>query len=191
MISLVLHTAIKKFNANFCTVKWGRPINYSNRNGWRWVKVARLSFSQIKIWVAPSLLVVRPSALVTSPHISTIWCFRPYKPYIFLKLMAPTIHWPTDHSPITHTDPPDPPNPPRTHLTWPFLHFKTFYAIQTKYFLKPYDTQYPLTHWPITYTDPPSPPYGLLRLAQFTMPSFFSVLLLDKTVTLASGFQVL
>ena len=70
--------------------------------------------------------------------------------------MTPTIHWPTDHSPITHTDPPDPPNPPRTHLTWPFLHFMTFYTIQTKYFLKPHDTQYPLTHWPLTH-DPHRP----------------------------------
>ena len=60
-------------------------------------------------------------------------------------------HRTTVHSPINHTDPPDPLNPPRTHLTWPFLHFKTFYAIQTKYFLKPYDTQYPLTHWPLTH----------------------------------------
>ena len=46
-------------------------------------------------------LFVRPAS-VTSPLISTIWCFRPYKPYIFWKLMTPTIHWPTDHSPITH-----------------------------------------------------------------------------------------
>ena len=114
-------------------------------------EIARLSFSQIKSWVALSFLVVCPSGSVTSPLFSTIWCFRPYKPYIFWKLMTPTIHWPTDHSPITHTDPQDPPNPPRTHLTWPFLHFKTFYAIQTKYFLKPYDTQYPLTHWPLTH----------------------------------------
>ena len=111
--------------------------------------IARLSFSQIKSWVALYSLVGWLSGSVTSSLISTIWCFRPYKPHIFWKLMTPTIHWPTDHSPITHTDPQDPPNPPRTHLTWPFLHFKTFYAIQTKYF--PYDTQYPLTHWPLTH----------------------------------------
>ena len=113
-------------------------------------QIARLSFSQIKSWVALSFLVVR-RASVRIGNISTIWCFRPYKPYIFWKLMTPTIHWPTDHSPITHTDPPDPPNPPRTHLTWPFLHFKTFYAIQPKYFLKPHDTQYQLTHWTLAH----------------------------------------
>ena len=101
--------------------------------------------------IFPCCLFVCPSGSVTSPLFSTIWCFRPYKPYIFWKLMTPTIHWPTDHSPITHTDPPDPPNPPRTHLTWPFLHFKTFYAIQPKYFLKPHDTQYQLTHWTLTH----------------------------------------
>ena len=32
--------------------------------------------------------------------------------------MTPTIHWPTNHSPITFPDPPDPPNP---HPTWPFI----------------------------------------------------------------------
>ena len=99
----------------------------------------------------PCCVFVCPSKSVTSPLFSTLWCFRPYKPYISRKLMTPTIHWPTDHSPITHTDPQDPLNPPRTHLTWPFLHFKTFYAIQTKYLLKPHDTQYPLTHWPLTH----------------------------------------
>ena len=115
---------------------------------------------------------------MTSPFFSTIWRFRPYKPYIFWKLMTPTIYWPTDHSPITHTDPPDLPNPSRTHLTWPFLHFKTFYAIQPKYFLKPHDIQtgWSSIHWltehsPITFTDPPSPTYGLLSLAQFTLSS--------------------
>ena len=50
----------------------------------------------------------------------------------------------TDHSIITNTDPLDPLDPPKTHLTWPFLHFMTFFTIQTKYFLKPYDTQYPV-----------------------------------------------
>ena len=88
---------------------------------------------------------VRPAS-VTSPLISTLWCFRPYKPYIFWKLMTPTIHWPTDHSPITHTDPSDPPNPPRTQPIWPFLHFMTFCSIQTIYFLKPHGIHYPLPH---------------------------------------------
>ena len=46
---------------------------------------------------------------------------------IFWKLMTGTIHWPTDNSPITNTDPP---NPSRTHPTWPFLHAK-FYTLQT------------------------------------------------------------
>ena len=88
--------------------------------------------------------------------------------------MTPTIHWPTDHSPITHTDPPDPPNPPRTHLTWPFLHFKTFYAIQTKYFLKPHDTQYPLTHWPLTQAHHMAfwVSHSLLCLVHFSLLSF-------------------
>ena len=78
--------------------------------------------------------------------------------------MTPTIHWPTDHSPITHTDPSDPPNPPRTQLTWPFLHFMTLpvCSIQTLYFLKPHGIHYPLTHFidhfPITHTDPSDPP---------------------------------
>ena len=44
----------------------------------------------------------------------------------------------------------------------PFLHYKTFKAMQTKYFLKAYDTHYPLTHqaiiyhpsWPIRPTQP-------------------------------------
>ena len=35
--------------------------------------------------------------------ISTI-CFRPYKPYIFWKLMTPIIQWLSAHSTITHTD---------------------------------------------------------------------------------------
>ena len=48
--------------------------------------IAKLSGSQIRSWVALSLLVgcsvVRPSGSVTSPLISTIWCFTPYKPYM-------------------------------------------------------------------------------------------------------------
>ena len=101
---------------------------------------------------------VRPAS-VTSPLISTIWCFRPYKPNIFWKLMTPTIHWPIDHSPITHTDPP---NPPRTQPTWPFLHFMTFCSIQAIYFLKTHGIHYPLAHridhFPITHIDPSDPP---------------------------------
>ena len=38
-------------------------------------------------WVAlSSMFVVRPAS-VTPPLISTIWCFRPYKPYIFCEDM--------------------------------------------------------------------------------------------------------
>ena len=37
-------------------------------------------------WVALSS-VFRSSRIVTSPLISTIWCFRPYKPYIFCEDM--------------------------------------------------------------------------------------------------------
>ena len=49
--------------------------------------IARLSASQFKSWVAlSSLVVVRPSR---HGNISTIWCFRPYKPYIFWKLLVP------------------------------------------------------------------------------------------------------
>ena len=48
--------------------------------------IVKLSGSQIRSWVALSLLVgcsvVRPSGSVTSPLISTIWCFTPYKPYM-------------------------------------------------------------------------------------------------------------
>ena len=38
-------------------------------------------------WVALSSVVVRRRASVTSPLISTIWCFRAYKPYIFCEDM--------------------------------------------------------------------------------------------------------
>ena len=76
------------------------------------VHIAKLSCSQIKSWVALSLLVVRPSvrpASVTSPLISTIWCFRPYKPYIFWNLM--TLSSLSTDSLTTH------PSPTQTHQT--------------------------------------------------------------------------
>ena len=38
-------------------------------------------------WVALSSVVRRSSRIVTSPLISTIWCFRAYKPYIFCEDM--------------------------------------------------------------------------------------------------------
>ena len=49
--------------------------------------VARLSASQIKSWVALSSLVVC-CLLSRIGDISTLWCFRPYKPYIFWKLLV-------------------------------------------------------------------------------------------------------
>ena len=62
----------------------------------------------------------RPLSTSVTPHLfSTIWRSRPYKPNIFWKLMTPTIHWPTKHSPITLSDPPDPPKPCPTR---PFIH---------------------------------------------------------------------
>ena len=55
----------------------------------------------------PCCVFVCPSKSVTSPLFSTLWCFRPYKPYISRKLMTPTIHWLTDQT--TH------PSPMQTH----------------------------------------------------------------------------
>ena len=40
----------------------------------------------------PCCVFVCPSKSVTSPLFSTLWCFRPYKPYISRKLMTPTTH---------------------------------------------------------------------------------------------------
>ena len=55
------------------------------------MKIAKLSLTLSKDWVALFSLVclfVRPSVrMVTSPFISTVWCSRPYKPYIFWKLI--------------------------------------------------------------------------------------------------------
>ena len=45
----------------------------------------------------PCCVFVCPSKSVTSPLFSTLWCFRPYKPYISRKLMTPTTHRLTDH----------------------------------------------------------------------------------------------
>ena len=52
------------------------------------IEIAKLSHPASIGWVALSSLVFRSSsfvrpASVTSPLISTIWCSRPYKPYIF------------------------------------------------------------------------------------------------------------
>ena len=127
------------------------------------VKDVKLVFCSLLLHLRKVNLPLAQNCLSLTDNIP-IWCFRPYKPNIFWKLMTPTIHWPTDHSPITHTDPSDPPNPPRTQLTWPFLHFMTLpvCSIQTLYFLKPHGIYYPLTHFidhfPITHTDPSDPP---------------------------------
>ena len=51
-----------------------------------------------------SIFSVCPWTKVTSHLFSSIWPFRPDKPNIFLKLMTPTIQWPTKHSPITLSD---------------------------------------------------------------------------------------
>ena len=45
---------------------------------------------------------------VTLHHFSTAWPFRQHKPNIFWKIMASTIHWPTNHSPFTVSDSPWP-----------------------------------------------------------------------------------
>ena len=121
-------------------------------------EITRLSFSQIKSWVALHRVMMGwdPSCdtVLSSLDISTLFPL-----YVVLDHTNHTFSeslWhllSTDHSPITcHPHRPTrPKNPPRTHLTWPFLHFMTFYTIQTKYFLKPHDTQYPLTHWLLTH----------------------------------------
>ena len=63
---------------------------------------------------------------------STIWAFRPHKPNIFWKLMTPTIHWPTNHSPITLPDPPDP------KLTQTNQTFDPLYSVLMLMYMKMY-----------------------------------------------------
>ena len=140
-------------------------------------RIARLSVSQIKSWIALSSLVVRPSVLHpnTSPLISSSWCFIPHKPYIFWKLMTPTntinicidlsiqstVFWSLSLINVGrrlilsthHTDPPNvckPTQNPRDMTISPLydiLHCMTFYTIQTKYFPRLHGNHYPL-HWP-------------------------------------------
>ena len=68
--------------------------------------IERLSIYQMTSWVEISFLVVFfcPASVISPLYFHYIWCFRPYKPYIFWRLMTPTIHWLTDFSPITHCD---------------------------------------------------------------------------------------
>ena len=58
----------------------------------------------------PSITIFPRCALVTSPLISAIWFFRPYKPYIFWKLMTSTIQWIVSTDPLTTH-----PSPTQTH----------------------------------------------------------------------------
>ena len=49
-----------------------------------------------------STIFTFPCVTVVTPHLlSTIWPFRPHKPYIFWKLMASTIQWPQPLNPPT------------------------------------------------------------------------------------------
>ena len=111
--------------------------------------IGKLSFSQIKSWVALSFVLclsVRP-ACVTSPQYDVLdHTNHTFSESSWYQLSTNPLSTHTSSTQVT-----DPPNPLRTHLTWPFLHFMTFYTIQTKYFLKPHDNQYPLTHWPLTH----------------------------------------
>ena len=64
--------------------------------------------------------------------------------------MTPPIHWPTNHSPITHTDPSDPPNPPKTHLTWPFPYFMLYDVLHFTNHIFTDSSWHPLSLDPLT-----------------------------------------
>ena len=94
----------RKVGQSLCSSFYGlRGLDYINLLSWDpwllvlvawrywtipWLEIAKLSHPASIGWVALSSLVrrrrssVRPAS-VTSPLISTIWCSRPYKPYIF------------------------------------------------------------------------------------------------------------
>ena len=59
-------------------------------------------------WLALFSLIVVVVSMVTSPFISIVWCFRPYKPYIFWKLIIWWWQWPrrilTERQRHTYTD---------------------------------------------------------------------------------------
>ena len=79
----LIHYSFRRFKRNIATGKTSQAITQR--------------FPDKKLSKALSSL-----ASVTSPLIFTVCCFRPYKPYIFWKLVTPTIHRPIDHLPITH-----------------------------------------------------------------------------------------
>ena len=60
---------------------------------WPKLLIAKLSLPASKGWVALSSLVCLSFVRSSVPHrdISTVWCFRPYKPYIFYKAIGPSI----------------------------------------------------------------------------------------------------
>ena len=84
---------------------------------------------------------VRP-ALVTSPHISTMLCFRPYKPHIFWKLMALTNSESLSTDPLTTHR-----SPTQTHQTL-ISYLMTFYISHscTTSSSIPWVTIYPWLH---------------------------------------------
>ena len=84
-----------ELSENFCVGEiysrftWEPPMEWQ-KWGW-WCEILILNqnwnlqnsaFQQSK-WAEPYLPFVVPHPSVTSPLISTIWCFRPYKPYSF------------------------------------------------------------------------------------------------------------
>ena len=54
---------------------------------WNFSDMVKLSVLQINSWVALSFLVV-VRRLLRIRDISTSWCYKPYKPYIFWKLLV-------------------------------------------------------------------------------------------------------
>ena len=56
-------------------------------------RILRILFTQNSSSIFTCLYVCLWSS-VTFPFISTVWCFRPYKPYIFWKLIIWWWHWP-------------------------------------------------------------------------------------------------
>ena len=116
------------------------------------------------VFVSVCLSVRHHSNFSTVGPFKSLWrMFWPYKPYIFWKLMTPTIHWPTAHFPITHTDPPYPQNPPTTRMIWPFSTFWCFTLYKAYIFWKLVTPtiHWPTAHSPITHTDPPGSRIGI------------------------------
>ena len=91
-IHLKIHSAEKSNKCNQCDFAcfdfwvniWKCTVEKIQTNAF--TIIAKLSHPASIGWVALSSLVRRSSvrpASVTSPLISTVWCLRPYKPYIF------------------------------------------------------------------------------------------------------------